>query len=325
MEQITDSHILDDICHSIRAIFGWNIHHTMAIPLGYKNLKWRIFTDHGSYFVKQYNRTRYPSSSIAGLEQSLRLQDSLFQNGIPCPRLYPSQQHYVLTSKLGQRFVVMEDLDGSLIEPGTIHPSQAYSLGLTIGQMHQLLFETAPVRQTLHWNLPTKTEMLQNWRKRWEEAKSLACDQTMKQLEVQQKIIDGLEWDLFSSCEKGWAHWDLFVDNILFHSDSVAALLDFDRMHYVYPEFDISRAVLSCCLLNNKLDMTCTTAFISGYRQYRNLSHSKLVRSMKLTWWKESSWLQVAKTTDSRPMIRFREEMIWLANQWDELEDVFDV
>lgn len=32
------------------------------------------------------------------------------------------------------------------------------------------------------------------------------------------------------------------MDNLLFHSDSLADILDFDRLHYVYMDFDISRS-----------------------------------------------------------------------------------
>ncbi|PZE20319.1 hypothetical protein CBW46_014335 [Paenibacillus xerothermodurans] len=56
--------IRDDILNSISNLFGIKIYDELQVEQGYLNLKWKIETDIGSLFVKQYNKTRYPENFV---------------------------------------------------------------------------------------------------------------------------------------------------------------------------------------------------------------------------------------------------------------------
>ena len=56
--------IRDDILIYISDIFEIKIYDYLQIDQGYLNLKWKIETDVGSLFVKQYNKTRYPENFV---------------------------------------------------------------------------------------------------------------------------------------------------------------------------------------------------------------------------------------------------------------------
>ncbi len=116
---------------------------------------------------------------------------------------------------------------------------------------------------------------------------------TLIALDKQKEIIEQINMEIFSQCEKGWGHWDLFVDNMLFNPTHVSAILDFDRMNFVYPEFDISRPILSCCLENGYLNTNSVSAFIKGYREYSSLTKEKCIRSIKLTWGKKQNGFEL--------------------------------
>jgi homoserine kinase type II len=312
--------IREDIFDSVQDIFGLTIQDYTRIRQGYLNLKWRIDSASGSFFVKQYNKTRYPERLIDGLEVSLTYQDHLRKQGIPSPQLFANQGKYVLTSAAGERFVLMSLCDGELVAPGTANSDQMYSLGQTTGRMHKLLnTDLAPA--PLHWNMRSKESLYEIWNKRWQLAQSKQCQNLLHALEVQKRILDETDPEIFAECEQGWAHWDLFADNILFHPDSVAAILDFDRLHYVYPEFDISRTLLSCALESGTLHLDRVAAFVSGYREFNALSAAKVIRSMKLTWWKESEWVTIESERDSTPIKRFREESMWVGENWGLLQE----
>lgn len=77
--------IRDDILNSISDLFGIEPYDCTPITQGYLNLKWKMETDVGSLFVKQYNKTRYPEHLVKGLERSLTHQSNLHKHGIPCP------------------------------------------------------------------------------------------------------------------------------------------------------------------------------------------------------------------------------------------------
>ncbi|WP_028612765.1 phosphotransferase [Paenibacillus harenae] len=315
--------IRDDILSSISDTFKIKIYDFLQIEQGYLNLKWKIETDVGSLFVKQYNKTRYPENFVNGLEISLTHQFNLYKQGIPTPKLFLNQGRHVLRTPAQERFVLMSLCEGNVIPPGSANENQSYTLGNAIGRMHQLLNSKNAKPYPLHWDIRNKEEMLGLWNKRWAHAGNMKCEKTIRALEVQRKIIDETEIDIFLNCERGWGHWDLFVDNLLFTNDSLTAILDFDRMHYVYPEFDISRPILSCTLDIGSINMGRVSAFVKGYREYQPLTIEKLVRSVRLTWWKEAEWVTVESENDSIPLKRFREENIWVGQNWNNLHDIF--
>lgn len=322
MPDLTDA-IRDEILNSVSDLFGIRVYDSTPIKQGYLNLKWKIETDAGSFFVKQYNKQRYPEKLVHHLEISLSHQANLQKQGIPAPALFSHQGRYVIRTPSQERFVLMSYCEGRGISPGTVNEHQAYSLGNAIGKMHHLLNSNLTEVPPLHWEIQSKEDMRQHWEKRWNHANALHCEKTIRALEVQKSIIEEIDLDMFSTCEHGWAHWDVFVDNLLFTDDSLSAILDFDRMHFVYPEFDISRAILSCTLDHAGIQLDKVSAFVAGYRAYQPLSLEKLVRSIKLTWWKEAEWVTVEGEQDSKPLKRFREENLWIADHWHHLHEMF--
>lgn len=315
--------IRDDILGSITETFEIKIYDFLQIEQGYLNLKWKIETDVGSLFVKQYSKTRYPENLVNGLEISLTHQSNLHKKGIPTPKLFSNLGRFVLRTPSQERFVLMSLCEGDVLPPGSVNENQAYTLGNAIGKMHQSLNSNNFKAYPLHWDIRSKEDMLVRLNKRWIHANNMNSEKTIKALEVQRKILDETDIDIFSNCERGWGHWDLFVDNLLFSRGSLSAILDFDRMHFVYPEFDISRPILSCMLDNGSIHMDSVTAFVEGYREYQPLTLEKLVRSFRLTWWKEAEWVAVEGENDSIPLKRFREENIWIGENWSNLHDIF--
>ncbi|MBJ9987655.1 phosphotransferase [Paenibacillus sp. S28] len=313
--------IRDDILQSVTDIFGIEIDDYRQIDQGYLNLKWKIETDIGSLFAKQYNKNRYPEHLVQGLEISLSHQNDLYNQGIPVPQLFQYQGQYVLRTPSQERYVLMRSCQGEILQPGTANAHQMYSLGKITGHMHKLL-NSHRAKQPLHWNIRSKEEMLKHWERRWSDAVSMGCEKTLAALEIQRDIIDETDIGLFSGCEQGWCHWDLFVDNILFTPNSVSAVLDFDRLNYVYPDFDISRPILSCALEKGGIRLDVVRAFVHGYREHRPLTLDQLVRSIQLTWWKEAGWVTVEKERDSTPIKRFREENLWVGQHWHHLRDI---
>ena len=96
--------IREDIFETMTTIFGIHIESFSEIKLGYMNLKWKIQTNIGDLFVKQYNKTRYPDTMIKGLETSLNHQTFLNEKGIPCPRLLSHEGKYVLLTPMVRTF-----------------------------------------------------------------------------------------------------------------------------------------------------------------------------------------------------------------------------
>ena len=71
------------------------------------------------------------------------------------------------------------------------------------------------------------------------------------------------------------------------------------------------------------MDLDKVSAFARGYRENQLLSVDKIVRSIKLTWWKEATVLKVEKENDSIPLRRFQVENKWVADNWNHLNELF--
>jgi homoserine kinase type II len=108
----------------------------------------------------------------------------------------------------------------------------------------------------------------------------------------------------------------------LFHTDSLSAIVDFDRFQYIYPELDISRAILSFALDDNCLRLDAVRAFIDGYNQFGTITVADVIRALKLLYCLESFWWLNSNRFDSEPPKRFAYEMAWLSINWSKLEKI---
>lgn len=316
--------IKEEILETIQTKFKFQVHSTQPIERGYRNLKWKMETDQGRLFVKQYNPIRYTEESLIEVKKALFFQAQLYDHGIPCPKLYTDQGEYILFTPSGERFVIMGFCLGELVNPGKVNVQQMLSFGEVTGRMHSLLNRSADTHQAPSWT-PSPSIMLEKWKQNWEKAQEKEPQHILDVIEQQRVIIDELDMSLFTSCEQGWTHWDLWVDNLLFHEDKVAAIIDFDRLKYLYPEMDVARAILSCALDEGEMRLDVVSAFLGGYRKTCDFPNWKLIRSLKLLWCLEALiWLQPKTKTSNKVTTRFAEELIWLTQHWFELEKILE-
>lgn len=319
---------LDEIKWTIYQKFGIEINEAQPIHRGWLNNKWKLSTSRGNLFVKQYHSQRYRLHEPDKLELVLRMQNELHESGFPCPRIFSNDGQHVLSSVQGTRFVLTQFCQGDVIDPGTANESQMADLGRITGMMHTLLNHDEARRSgQLAWRPPTRENLLALWRKNWDNAQVQTCpDGLLAALEMQGEIIQGLDMTEFAVCEPGWMHWDLWVDNILFQNDRVAAVIDFDRMRWLYPEMDVARALLSCTLdvERGEMDGALVQAFMEGYRSTYRFTRGGLPRAFRLLWCLEATnWMVHDMDMYSAPPARFARENMWLTTYWVEMDDLF--
>jgi Mn2+-dependent serine/threonine protein kinase len=117
---------------------------------------------------------------------------------------------------------------------------------------------------------------------------------------------------------KGLAHEDMQAANILFHRDSLSAIVDFDRNFWGEPYHDIGRMLLSFTLNNDVMDMEKVRAFAEGY----SLNLRDIPEIMRITHRIEEPWWIPVEHEGEVPK-RFRYEIMWVAEHMDELELFF--
>ena len=316
--------IFEDLKEECEYLFSFKVQKSTPIIRGWLNLKWKIETDDGVYLLKQYNKDRYKLYNPDLLLQALQQQQRLHKSGVRCPRLLTYENNILHTSKSNERFIVMEYKKGKTLQAGKLNTKQMYTLGQMIGKMHKLLNDGSFMsEQTTHFILPTQEEQLLYWKSMIKEAEKLGKEETVPFIKLQQEVTKFVDIEAFHTSIQGWVHRDLWVDNLLFDNDNLSAILDFDRMGYDYLELDIARAVLSCALDGKRLNGELVSSFLNGYRMEFYFPTGGIVRAIQMLWYMESKWwIHANMDKHSVPPTRFAEEMIWIAENYQELHNI---
>jgi homoserine kinase type II len=321
-----ENSILMEIIETIERMFSIRVIECVKINRGLLNLKWKVITNSGTLFIKQYNEERYPTSNdkrTNRLNTALLIQKRLSEKGIRCPHISTFNGEVILRTKQDIRFIITEYREGSLINAGKINCSQFRDLGIELGKIHSLVNNQIDKKVIPRWVVPSKEQLIADWNENWTLTNGTNTEAINALLKLQKEIFENIDMGIFEGSKPGWAHSDLWCDNILFHPDSLSAIIDFDRFQYIYPELDISRAILSFALDDNCLRMDVVKAFIDGYNQFGNIATDDVIRSIKLLYCLESFWwINNRSFNIDGPPKRFAYEMAWLSVNWLNLEKI---
>ncbi|GED72560.1 hypothetical protein BRE01_62620 [Brevibacillus reuszeri] len=312
---LTEELILEDLIRASNHYFGLEVIESIPIKRGWLNLKWRVRTESGQFVLKQYNKERFRRYNPEDLKFAFSQQVRLKNQGLECPNLLSHDKGILLESDKGELFIVMEYCQGNLISPGKANVHQVYNLGRATGKMHRLLNDgTLGSKGNPQFVPPSREERLAHWKSVLKMAKEAGKIELLDDVERQLKATEEMRIEKLELLSTGWAHRDLWVDNILFDNNRLTAILDFDRLKYDYPQLDVARAVMSCAL-DDYFDVSLASAFIEGYCEERTVMDGYLTNSMQLLWYMESPWwINANMDQHSVPPARFAKEMIWLAN-----------
>jgi len=324
-----ENSILVEIIETIERMFSIKVIEYAEINRGLLNLKWKVITNKGTLFIKQYNEERYPASNVKRtnrLNTALLIQKRLSEEGIRCPHILTSNGEVILRTKQNIRFIITEYREGGLVYAGKINCNQFHDLGIELGKIHSLVNNKIEEKAIPRWIVPSKEQLIAEWNENWILINGRNTEYINTLLKLQKEIFENIDMSIFEGSKPGWAHSDLWCDNILFYPDSLSAIIDFDRFQYIYPELDISRAILSFALDNNCLRMDVVKAFIDGYNQFGNIAADDIIRSLKLLYCLESFWwLNNNSFSSEGPPKRFADEMAWLSINWLNLEKILRV
>lgn len=320
---LSDEMIRDDIIQTFHRLFDLNVLESTPIKRGWLNLKWKVTTDSGQFLLKQYNKKRYKlhnrEDHLFALSQQIRLNGQ----GLACPNVLSHNGSILLESSKGELFMVMEYCQGKLIPPGKTNVHQIYDLGRATGKMHRLLNDgTLTIKNSPQFIPPSREERLAHWNSVCKQTKEAGKSRLLADIETQRRATEDFNIEILELLQLGWAHRDLWVDNLLFDNNRLTAILDFDRLKYDYPQLDVARAVISCALDEN-LDISLASAFMEGYSEERTVVKSYLTNSLQLLWYMESTWwINGNMDQHSVPPARFAKEMLWLADNQKNMSDM---
>lgn len=317
----------DKIKADITKSYGITFDESTPVYGGWLNEKWRIKTHGGEEFlIKQFSSRRYDRKKLEITEASLQKEIFLYNAGVPCPRIFPNNNGNAITILDDETaYMSMSFCKGKIESPETMTDLQMHSLGKTCGLMHTSLAKLPTDRCTFDGE-DWLDVLAENYDKCLNEISDNTNDGYKKYVILQKPIIEYLNKNYHNFIKdqpKGWAHRDFAVDNILFEDDYVSAALDFDTVFYSYINQDIGRAILSFALDEGRLIFSRIDAFIKGYSEYIQIDISDIVNALRLSWCKEVRWWITQRCFEETrsKVVRFRDEMMWLTDNWFNLEN----
>ncbi|RAV21473.1 phosphotransferase [Paenibacillus contaminans] len=306
--------LMDDIIADMKVKFGISV--DSAVPVGWNhgNVCWLMMSDQGELFVKMHDKIRN-KRTIEGTRQALKCQNQMYIAGIPCQPVMSYKGECTYSTARDVEYTITGASQGKHIQAGQANSSQMFTLGKATGHMHKWMNINLSQLDSLHWELPSKESMYKRLQTNLMETSSAEHKRYAEAIECQMNILNRIDLNDLLACAHGWAHWDMHIDNLMFEDDRIVDIIDFDRVSYVYTDFDLSRALLSCTLTSNGFPSENVKAYVEGYSEHEMITAKRLVRSLKLTWYKECKWIH-AKYKSNRPMSRFIEELIWIGDNW---------
>lgn len=319
-----------EIAEHMKKQCGLTVHNATPIDKGWLNVKWKMETDQGPVFVKFYHPERYklhlhPERKSA-IRKTLELQHGLHLAGVRCPGVRQHQNRFLQETSTGLHYAVHDWVEGFTMPAGSLSEAQMFELGRNTGKMHKWLRSVQPLGRPA-WK-PDIEGYLSDWQKNWKKAQEAKDEIVLEWQTRSRQLVESLDFQMFEACTAGWLHWDLWVDNIVMNERGLAGIVDFDRMALAYPEIDVARAVLSGCLLDGQLRTDSVASFVAGYREHVEWPKGVLARAMSLLYLLESVWwlrAEVRAESNLRGLLkRFIEEMHWIEDHWETLQEQLD-
>lgn len=312
------------ILEDLRIRYGLRCLKATPVAGGWLHKKWRVETAEGEWLVKHFSRRRYQPERFADIEAAMQRQAALQRGGVPCPAVRLCGGKALQFLEDGSIYMVMAFCPGKNETPETVNEGQMRSLGSACGQMHRL-FSQMPVSGVCGY--PLRGERVLGGL----HAHLSACQREdggppeyRRALELQQPVLKQIPAGFLGRQPMGIAHEDLSGDNILFVENGLSAIVDFDRSCYSFVRHDIGRALLSLALREGRLDTAKAEAFREGYAAFLPLSWLDIADALRLTWCLEMPWwINRGCFAEASPKVaRFREEILWLAQNWNGLEEL---
>lgn len=316
--------LFEELYQVVRARFHVELRHVEQIKRGWLNRKWKIETHEGTYLLKQYNQDRLKKYSINELHHVFSEQNRLHSLGFPCPKIFSDEDEVFFETLSGERFIMMEFCSGQLMKPGKLTDEQMFQLGYYTGKMHAFLNDgKTPTKKNPVFVPPSKDERMGYWKKVLNEVSLAGKYELSPIIEKQLQLMEVFQMDQLNLKSVGWAHRDLWVDNMLFQENQLSAILDFDRLNYDHLLLDVGRAIISGALDGDSLHVKGIKSFVQGYSLFRPTGEKFIADALKLLWYLESEWwLDVQMDQRKGPPIRFVQEMIWLSEHLLKLDEM---
>ncbi|WP_425449320.1 phosphotransferase [Dethiothermospora halolimnae] len=290
---------------------------------GWKNKKWKAHSSFGDIVIKELSDERYNISQIKRVEKALMIQSKIYENIKIVPRIFKANKS-IIQEKNKHKYMIMEYIDGEHRNTFSVNNHELFLLGKALAYIHSI--DT----RNIYSNSIIIDDHFGNLHRYSKSIDSSNVKHNTRFYEISnrvEKIIKMIPQDFFYKLKTGFTHSDFTKDNILF-TDSNVKILDFDRGRIGYQLQDVGRGIMTFTYDGTSINKYKVKDFIKGYNTIIPITKGEVYKSLRLIWVIEVTWWIQERFFDEdieEKLRDFREEIIWLTNNWESLEDIIDL
>jgi len=289
---------------------------------GWKNRKWKVHSCLGDVVIKELSHERYSASRLKEVEKALMIQSDISKNLEIVPRIFKADDR-IIQEKNNFHYMIMEYIEGVHKNTFSITDRELFILGEALAHIHLM------PSKTIYGDSRVLDD---HFRNNQEHSKNITIEKIRnnKFYEVcnkVKKITETISVDFFNNLKTGFTHSDFTKDNILF-TESDVKILDFDRGRIGYQLQDVGRAIMGFTYEGDSINIDKLKHFIRGYNSIKPITNAEVCKSLRLIWIIEVTWWfheRIFQEGIKDKLKDFREEIIWITNNWESLEDITDM
>lgn len=307
--------------------YGLTINSVSELPGGWLNSKYLLQSDSKQLVLKEISSKKFPKDYIQkNIYNTLLLENDLVSINISCPKIFESSDGLMSVFENGERFFLMEYMDGEQKDYHSISLIEIENLGVATGKMHQRMStHDSGILASDFLKLKTPSELEQDLILRRKEITQFTPQQFVDDTDRHLKIIYEVKKSyLIEQLQLQIIHGDYTLDNIIF-KDGIPQIIDFELARVNSRLQDVGRILLSTAFDGTTFDLDRIETFAKGYIQHMSLTDDDIVKSLKVVWVNEVDiWIKERYYRNYNPpkVQRFMQEINWITENWFELDNI---
>jgi Ser/Thr protein kinase RdoA (MazF antagonist) len=263
------------------------------VPRGLLNRGWRITTNSGRFFLKQY--VAADTAAPAVIARQHHATRRLVRIGLPAAAPLHDRDGDTVTVVDGHRYALFPWVEGRHREGTELSACQSRRLGALLGMVHTGLADTQPPPPAgphpsadpdrTHEQIDQLLALVRGHRP-YDAFDALAEHRLLERRELLRRHAHRRPPDADGTVS-GWVHGDFHPLNVLYRGEEPAAIIDWDRLG-VHPRAE--EAVRAAVIFfvhpaDGRLDLAKIRGYARAYRRAAGIAAAELAAAVHRVWW----------------------------------------
>ncbi|SEG42827.1 Phosphotransferase enzyme family protein [Actinacidiphila yanglinensis] len=308
------------------------------VARGLLNRGWRISTDSGRYFLKQY--VAADTAEPAVIARQHHATRRLARLGLPAAAPLPDRRGGTVTVLGGRRYALFPWIDGRHREGTELSRGQSGRLGALLGRVHTALAVSQPPPPAVphpsadpdrtHEQIDHLLTLVRRQRP-FDSFDALAEHRLLERRDLLRRHAHRRP-PAADDRASGWVHGDFHPLNLLYRGQEPAAIIDWDRLgvHPRAEEAVRAAAIFFVHPADGRLDLGKIRGYARAYRRAAGVAASEVGDAVHRVWWERLNdfwmlnWRYQHRDPRSDPLFPAASALaVWWTEEYARVLDAF--